>query len=139
MALAQLIYTSRPFGYDEATLNSILFSARHHNDRNQVTGALICRDDIFLQLLEGPQVAVTETYNRILRDGRHIDVHLLWSGEAVARSFPNWGMRHDPARSWLWTPAEVWAGAPQKAAAADIRGIFDRLAIEPHSDDAAMN
>lgn len=138
MAQLQLIYISRPFGYDAATLNGILFSARHHNRRNDMTGALVCRDDIFLQLLEGPGDAVTETYSRIRRDKRHIDVSLLWSGDCETRMFPNWDMRHDPVRSWLWTPEEVWAGAPLKCPADDIRAIFARIAAQPHNGETPV-
>lgn len=138
MALSQLIYISRPFGFDEATLNAILFSARHHNKINEITGALICREDIFLQMLEGPDEALTATYSRIKRDERHINVELLWTDRSDARQFPEWGMRHDPAQSWLWTPDEVWAGAAQKAPAAEIRTIFARIAGEPYDQSLAV-
>ena len=40
----QLIYASRPFGYDDLTLTSILMQARKNNARNGITGALICRE-----------------------------------------------------------------------------------------------
>ena len=44
----QLIYASRPFGYEDLTLTSNLMQARENNARNGITGALICRDDVFL-------------------------------------------------------------------------------------------
>jgi Sensors of blue-light using FAD len=138
MVLTQLIYVSRPFGFDAVTLNAILFSARHHNRLSGTTGALICREDIFLQFLEGSQTAINDTYGRIQRDGRHIDIKLLWSGESENRQFPEWDMRHDPAQSWLWTPEEVWAGAVLATPASDIRAIFTRLAVEPHDADIAL-
>ena len=53
----QLIYASRPFGYDDLTLTSILMQARENNARNGITGALICREDVFLQILEGPAIS----------------------------------------------------------------------------------
>ena len=53
----QLIYASRPFGYDDLTLISILMQARENNARNGITGALICREDVFLQILEGPAIS----------------------------------------------------------------------------------
>jgi hypothetical protein len=56
--LLQLVYASRPFGFDAGTLTAILFDARRCNTRDGITGALICRDDLFLQLLEGPEAAV---------------------------------------------------------------------------------
>lgn len=138
MSHHQLIYISRPFGYGSATLNAILLSARHFNRLSDVTGALICRDDIFLQLLEGPREAVQGTYRRIERDGRHVDPRVLWAGETGARQFGGWEMRHDPARSWLWTPEEVWKGAPLKAAPSEIRAIFTRIAAEPYDGDGTV-
>ena len=95
----QLIYASRPFGYDDLTLISILMQARENNARNGITGALICREDVFLQILEGPRDLVTSTFSRILRDERHVDVVNLLSSEIDRRLFPKWSMRHDPAQS----------------------------------------
>lgn len=138
MSLTQLIYASKPFGFDGTTLDAILFSARHHNQRNDITGALICREDIFLQLLEGPETAVHATYARILRDSRHVDAKLLHTGACAARQFPDWAMRHDPARSWLWTRDEVWAGAAAKASISDIQSIFARIAADPYDGDDAV-
>ena len=39
----QLIYSSRPFGYDDLALTGILSTARRNNLRDGITGALICR------------------------------------------------------------------------------------------------
>ena len=129
----QLIYASRPFGYDDLTLTSILMQARENNARDGITGCLICREDLFLQLLEGPRDLVTSTFARILRDERHVDVVSLLSSEIDRRLFPDWSMRHDPARSWMWTPEEVARGVVGRASDQEIRGIFERLAKEPAS------
>jgi Sensors of blue-light using FAD len=131
MRQTQLIYTSRPFGFDDATLNGILLTARHFNKRDGITGALICRDDLFIQMLEGPRNLVTATYARILRDDRHVEVVGLWSGDTETRMFPNWDMRHDPFRSWMWSREQVAAGAVHTASADEIRAVFARVAAEP--------
>ena len=127
----QLIYASRPFGYDDLTLTSILMQARKNDARNGITGALICRDDLCLQILEGPRDLVTSTFSRILRDERHVDVVNLLSSEIYRRLFPEWSMRHDPAQSWMWTPEEVARGAIGRASDQEILGIFERLARQP--------
>ena len=88
----QLIYSSRPFGYDELTLVGILASARRNNERDGITGALICRDDLFVQLLEGRRDVVTAAFSRILHDDHHVDVVNLWSGDIDTRLFPGWSM-----------------------------------------------
>ncbi len=131
MSLLQLIYASRPFGYDDLTLSGILNSARLHNQAAGITGALICREDLFLQLLEGPHPAVLETFERIKRDDRHTEIVTLISDDVETRLFPDWAMKHDPARSWMWTAAQVSAGAVAKATPEEARSVFQRLASEP--------
>ena len=128
--MIQLIYSSRPFGFDDASLNGILLTARRNNARDGITGALICRHDLYLQLLEGPQEAVEARYGGIARDNRHLEVVKRMSRRVTDRMFPNWAMRDDPARSWMWTAQEVAQGALDRATATDFITIFKRLADE---------
>lgn len=131
MDLIQLIYASRPFGFDDATLNAILMDARRSNPRHAITGSLICRADIYLQLLEGPATAVDSTFARIARDNRHLEVEVLYRAPAEERLFSQWAMRHDPPRSWMWTQREVADGALSRASPDDILKVFERLVVEP--------
>lgn len=131
MRLVQLIYYSRPFGFDAATLDDILGVGRKHNRRRGITGALLCRSDLYVQLLEGPREQVTRTFARILDDERHIDVELVLCADATSRLFPDWDMRDDPPRSWMWSREEVAAGAVRDAGADAFRALFERLAKEP--------
>ncbi len=128
--LIQLIYSSKPFGFDDAALNGILSIARWNNPRQAITGALICRQDLYLQLLEGPQAAVETRYVSIARDNRHLEVIKRVSRTAPERLFPNWAMRDDPARSWMWTAEEIEQGALDRATPADFIAVFERLAAE---------
>jgi hypothetical protein len=136
MRLMQLIYASRPFGFSGDTLDDILMTARRRNRADGITGALICRNDLFMQMLEGPRSKVTATFGRILRDDRHIEVTLLWCGDAPFRSFPDWDMLEDPARTWMWNREEVRAGAPGAASAEEARRAFARIASEPREGAA---
>jgi hypothetical protein len=131
MSLTQLVYASRPFGFDAAMLNGILSDARRLNPPNDVTGALICRADLYLQLLEGPKEAVEATFARIAKDDRHLEVQRLVSRPIDQRLFPDWAMRDDPARSWMWTQQEVDNGALERATEAEVVAVFERLAKEP--------
>lgn len=131
MELRQLIYWSQPFGFDDAMLAGILFQARRTNARHDITGALIVRADLYLQLIEGPPDPIADTYARIRRDDRHNAVTLLLDGPAAARLFPEWTMRDDPARSWLWSAGEVASGALDHAAPDALRAVFERMAAEP--------
>lgn len=128
--LSQLIYSSKPFGFDDAALNGILIIARRNNPRDAITGALICRHDLYLQLLEGPQAAVEARYASIARDNRHVEVVKRVSRQVTERMFPSWAMRDDPARSWMWSAKEIEQGALDSAAPSDFISIFSRLAAE---------
>ena len=128
MELTQLIYASQPFGFDEPMLSGILRDARRCNARDDITGALICRADVYLQLLEGPPLAIDAAFARIGQDDRHQDVGLLLKRTPPERLFPAWSMRDDPARTWFWTPEEVRAGALGRATEAELLAVFARVA-----------
>ncbi len=130
MSLTQIIYSSKPFGFDASVLDDILTISRARNSRDDITGTLICRADMYLQLIEGPEAALRATYARITADDRHLDIDLLVSRGVTGRMFPKWAMRDDPARSWMWTQAEVSAGAIKAAAPEEILAVFERLAVE---------
>lgn len=131
MSLMQLIYASTPFGFDNPTLNNILSASRRNNARDQITGALICRADLYLQLLEGPRAAVTTTFHRIMGDDRHLEVVLISCADVKVRLFSQWAMRDDPARSWMWNQDQISRGAIDAASAEDLRSVFARLITEP--------
>ena len=92
MKTYQLIYSSQPFGYNLEILSSILTTSRVNNKKREITGALICREDIFLQLLEGPKEDIEETYDSIKRDDRHLNVQNLIDHNVDDRLFPAWAM-----------------------------------------------
>ena len=129
MALLQLTYASRPFGFDGPTLAGILMDARRCNARDGITGALICRDDLFLQLLEGPGDKVEATFRRIATDDRHLEVRQMSRREITEadRMFANWAMRDDPALSWVWSRAAIDDGALDRATDTDVLAMFRQL------------
>ena len=129
MPLMQLIYASRPFGFDDAILAGILIDARRCNARDDITGALIVRQDIYLQLLEGPSKMVEAAYQRIRLDDRHTDVRSVRRMDTTRRLFADWAMRDDPARSWMWTREDVANGAVERATDEEVMSIFKRLRL----------
>jgi hypothetical protein len=129
MSLLQLTYASQPFGFNGPALAGILLDARRCNARDGITGALICRDDLYLQMLEGPEAAVDAAYRRITKDDRHLEVRPL-SRRTIGqtdRLFAGWDMRDDPAQSWVWSRAEIHNGALDRATEDDAIAIFKRL------------
>lgn len=133
MALYQLVYASRPFGFDQSMLNGILNDARRFNPAHGITGALVCRHDMFMQLLEGPKEALDAVYKRIAVDDRHLEVRKLVDRPTNKRMFPDWAMRSDPAQSWMWSPEQVRDGAIDAASTDEIIAVFARIADAPQN------
>lgn len=129
MSLMTLVYISQPFGFDVPTLNGILLDARRCNKRDDITGALIVRQDLYMQLLEGPRKAVERAYLRIRQDDRHTDVRSVRRLDTGTRLFADWAMRDDPVRSWMWTRDDVASGAPEEASDQDLMNIFRRVRL----------
>lgn len=127
MDVFRAIYTSQPFGYDSATLDGILMEARRANLRDGITGALICRADIYLQWLEGPEPDVRKTLKRIERDDRHLDVKVHVAKHVAERMFGEWTMLHDPAATWIWSQEEIAGGALERTTPEEITGFFLHL------------
>lgn len=126
--LVQLIYASQPFGYDSAMLSGILLDARRCNARDGITGALICRADIYLQLLEGPEPEVRAAFDRIRKDDRHIAPKLLVNRPVTDRIFGDWAMLHDPANSWIWSKEDIHNGILDRIGLAEVVELFETLA-----------
>lgn len=137
MSVFRAIYSSRPFGFDNGILRGVLMDARRCNDRDGVTGALICRADIYLQWLEGPEEAVRRTLERIKRDDRHLEVRLHVAEPAPERVFGEWAMLHDPAPSWIWTQEDVTAGAAERATPEEVTSFFLKLRDTARVDSAS--
>lgn len=139
MSVFRAIYSSRPFGFDSGTLNHILVHARRANPRVGITGALICRADVYLQLLEGPKDEVLKLAERIKRDDRHLEVMFHVQKPVSERLFGSWAMLHDPAATWIWSRAQVQDDAIQRTSAAEVEGFFHRLstlAVHPENGQA---
>ena len=125
----RLIYSSRPFGFDTSILNGLLVDSRENNKKNNITGSLLCRADIYLQMLEGPEEKVIETFDKIKIDDRHIEVEVLLTEKLIkGRLFPNWAMKDDPVESWMWSRKEIADGAVQKSSREKIFNIFKKVA-----------
>ncbi len=128
MNIYRLVYKSKPFGYDQAILNGILSDAINYNSKNNITGALICRDDIYLQLLEGPEYEVNLTFEKISTDDRHLEIELLLKEYCNKRIFPKWNMKDDPARTWFWSKEEINSGIFNKIPKIKIIEVFEKIA-----------
>ena len=130
MKLMQLVYCSQPFGFSLEILSAILVASRANNRKYDITGALICRSDIFLQLLEGPEQQVKNTYNAIQNDDRHVNVCRIIDKPIEKRLFPAWAMKDDPVKTWMWSREDVSNGIVKRLSEKEVEEVFLKLSKE---------
>ena len=91
--LVRLLYASRAAAsIDSDALVTILKQSKANNPGQGVTGVLCFSGGIFLQVLEGGRSTVSQHYNRIATDPRHVEVVLLNYKEISERRFAGWAM-----------------------------------------------
>lgn len=90
----QLIYTSaaRPELSHDEVFRIVEQSARNNPSRD-ITGFLLFRGGRFLQLVEGPLMALEILLAQLAQDDRHREVEVLSRIPVAQRSFPRWRMR----------------------------------------------
>ena len=120
-----VIYISRPTYFDHLVLEDILTKSRSNNPAIGVTGNLIYHADLFLQLLEGPHLAVHKLYETILADNRHADIVKLRDETFNRRLFASWAMKNDSHQSWMLSRSEI-----ARMSSDEALQLFDRLARE---------
>ncbi len=126
--MKQLIYHSQPFGFDEAMLHGILLQARRNNRRDGITGALVCRRNLYVQMIEGEQTAIDRLYSSIAADDRHTDVRLVHSDTVQQRMFPDWDMLDDTMPGVTFSMDGIDDGAIEQATPEALRAVFVKLA-----------
>ena len=123
--LKHVIYISRPTHFDHLVLDDILTKSRSNNPVIEVTGNLIYHADLFLQLLEGPNLAVDKLYETILADNRHADIVKLRDETFNRRLFASWAMKNDSHQSWMLSRSEI-----ARMSSDEALQLFGRLARE---------
>jgi hypothetical protein len=95
-SLSRLIYASRrpvePPRSLQDEVREILIASIKNNRTVSVTGLLISHEQWFLQVLEGPEESVTQTYDRIAADPRHYDTLVISRQAVKTRAFFRWTM-----------------------------------------------
>jgi hypothetical protein len=121
MALNELIYVSTMTGVSEHELGAILESSIRHNQLNGITGMLLYYRGGFMQVLEGDETNVLETFGRICADKRHHDVLTLSLAETPFRHFENWSM------GYKYVDASAVANFPKYAPFFNFRAEADKI------------
>ena len=128
--LKHLIYYSKPTVFSNTINAKILETSRKNNSMTDVTGALISREDLYFQFLEGPIEAVDTTFKKIKLDTRHTEIHKIKESITHRRLFASWAMREDPVHTWMWTKEEVKSGLLTRINAMEALETFERLSRE---------
>lgn len=90
----QLIYTSEARrGLSSEDVFRIVEQSGRNNPSGDITGFLLLRDGRFLQLIEGPLMALEMLMAQLAQDDRHHRVQVLSRKPIAQRSFPRWRMR----------------------------------------------
>lgn len=88
-----LIYSSKASDeMNESVLKEIMAKAEEKNKAQNITGLLVYFNGTFIQMLEGKEDDVLDTFDRIEDDSRHEQIIKLFSGNTDKRHFPNWKM-----------------------------------------------
>lgn len=92
----QLVYVSiSDLEFDNQDIMNLLDVAREKNSQLDITGMLIYKDGIFMQLLEGKKEVVRNVYdNTIVHDRRHSNCRVILEAEGNERLFRSWTMAY---------------------------------------------
>lgn len=76
----------------DADLVALLRYSRARNEQSRLSGMLLYKHGNFMQVLEGEEESVMETFGRVKADPRHKDIDILRSEYIQHRNFPDWTM-----------------------------------------------
>lgn len=89
----QLIYASHAKqAFDEIELISLLKASRAKNLKLNITGMLLYKDGVFMQLLEGDEAEVRKLFSAIKHDNRHEKVVVLFEKACNHSVMSDWSM-----------------------------------------------
>lgn len=90
----QLLYVSKETApMSDEDCESLLNTARRNNNRNNITGFLAyLPNGVIIQILEGEQDVVLQTFERISKDPRHTNTSIVFESEGDERQFFDWSM-----------------------------------------------
>jgi class 3 adenylate cyclase len=81
-------------GVTNADIEQIGEISEINNARDQLSGALLCYNGVFYQILEGPPETLYTCFNRIKKDPRHQDIFILdIQRDIEERLYPQWKMK----------------------------------------------
>lgn len=75
-------------------MSAIVEASGRRNPERGITGFLLNFDDVVVQYIEGPPIAVELLLATLISDARHDEVTVLHDAASEERWFADWGMKH---------------------------------------------
>ena len=108
--LKQIIYVSEKTNRSADSLTDIYDISQKNNLESEISGCLLVGSNSYLQLLEGPDLAVEKLYTKIKLDSRHKKVKKLYDQHIDEKLFSSWSMKFAPFSNIEWHNKEFDAG-----------------------------
>jgi len=114
----------------EDDLIALLKQSRERNERQDLTGMLLFKDGLFLQVLEGSEKDVDEIYRSIYLDERNSGHYLIERKPIDERNFPDWRMGFENLSSRNLGELEGFSAILDKESASEKIGACKDLAVK---------
>ncbi len=89
----RIIYLSSSVEYlNGKKIDLLLTQSRKKNLEKEITGVLLYIEGDFLQVIEGPKVAIIDLFESIKKDIRHKGIITIVNTTINKRYFPKWNM-----------------------------------------------
>ena len=92
--VAKTYLSQSKLDWTDDAIDQLLERSKQNNATRGITGAMIYANGYFMQLIEGPQIAIDELYSAIEADPRHEVLSLLHNQEIKDRHFSDWAMEY---------------------------------------------
>ena len=125
--LKQVIYVSEKTDTSSECLTNIYDISQKNNSESGISGCLLIGSNSYLQLLEGPVLAVENLYSKIKVDNRHKKVKKLFEQHIEEKLFLSWSMKFTPFINIEWGNEEFNAGNFQNISSAGALKAFQRI------------
>jgi hypothetical protein len=90
VTLAYISYATKEM--TENDLKALLAKSRANNAKTNITGMLLYRDKVFLQVLEGESETVDALMKIVIADPRHRNLMVVYRTGIAQRAFAEWQM-----------------------------------------------
>ena len=125
--LKQIVYVSEKTDKSSDSLTDIYDISQRNNSESGISGCLLIGSNSYLQLLEGPDLAVENLYSKIKMDDRHKKVKKLFEQHIEEKLFSSWSMKFATFNNIEGGNEEFDAGKFQNISATAAVKVFQSI------------